>query len=111
MQAFYKNYLKETENKNYYETEYGFFVWKIFKEQKELYIAELYLDPEYRKSIYGYKFVEIAKEIAKNNDCLIVTSRVLITNLNCTESVLWNIRCGFQIAALNGNEIWFKYIV
>jgi ribosomal protein S18 acetylase RimI-like enzyme len=106
---WYRNYAKEAFGKDCYEFQYGFIIYEVLKSAKEFHVADLYILPEYRKTIHVKKMIEGVKELARRYECAYISSCVNLQNKTADEAVQFNLRAGFHLFAAQSNVIWFKY--
>lgn len=103
--SLYANYIKEREDKEIIENDCGFITYKIFRDQKECMICDLYVLPEYRKNKIASEMANTVSNIAKNNDCNCLTAQVDTLALNCTDSLKVILAYGFKILSCNSRTI------
>lgn len=104
--SMYANYIYEREGKYCEESEIGFATYTFGEDY--VYIEDLYVKPEYRKSHEASRLADnialIAKQYGKNN---MIGSVCTDTN-KATESVKVLLAYGFYILNSNENMIYLK---
>lgn len=106
----YKQYLEELhEGKSLINNETGFISYWIRDSinGKECYIEDIYVAKDYRKSRAAHKLADIVVEIAKKQDCKILTGTVIPTANNSEISLKMMLSYDFKILNSNENVIWF----
>lgn len=99
----YAEYYKERQGFDTLETESGFCTYKIYGD--ELYIKDIFILKQFRRSGEAFKIGELMTEIAKANDCKRLTGSV-VPNLNgSTESMAGLIKFGFKLHSSAENFI------
>lgn len=113
MRDLYAEYIAEREGFQT-QTHYGedgepiaFLTYKIFSEQKECYIRDGYVCPEYRDQMatLSKKMVEDVTEIAKEAGCKTVIGSVSPPAEGATQSLRGMMRWGFRLSAKHNNGI------
>lgn len=99
----FKEYLKERENKEVIENEYGFLVYKIF--DKECFLADFYIKPAFRKTFVVGDFVSQLEVIAKDNGCECITAQIQIADKGHKVTLSAAFKLGFNIVSSNNNAI------
>jgi hypothetical protein len=107
MSNLYKQYLKEEENRDTIETEFGFITYSIYGE--ECYIAEVYVLPEFRCRQNSLTLKEIVKVEALEAGCRFLTANVFLEDdiEKYTRKVRLMIDSGFLIKRVQEKNIIF----
>lgn len=79
--SLYSDYIKEREGKLTIETDKGFIVYKHYPSLRQMFICELYVVPEERRSGSGEFFMNHVIEIAQDVGC---------THVACTTDTATN---------------------
>ena len=90
----YKEYIKERENKEMIETEYGFCIYKINRDH--VYIQDVYIKKEYRNQNKCTGFIEAVEDIGKKlgKDVSISSFCIIANNWRGGKEVLR--KCGYK---------------
>lgn len=96
MKSQFAKYLEETSHKRMFEIEEGFFIYQV--NGKELYVQEVYVDPEFRRLGIASLLDQKAIEIAKENGCEYIKGSVITSSPKATESMKFQLSLGYKIA-------------
>jgi hypothetical protein len=114
MSEMFIEYMKEEYGKETIVTEYGFCCYILNKNAGELFFSDFYIKPEFRTTIEGKKLFKSLIEIAKNNNCKVV-SGIVSVGVKGSDRVAKILRCylglGFEILKADGNQILIGYPV
>lgn len=77
----YSEYLKEREGKEVISTQKYLVIYKHYPESRQLYIADFYVSPKFRKQKIGTHAMDMIVSIAKDRGC---------THLACTTDMTTN---------------------
>jgi len=107
MNSLYKQYLKEEENRDTIETDFGFITYTIMGE--ECYIAEVYVMPEQRNKQNSLHLKKLVEELARKSSCLFLTANVFMEDNieKYTRKVRLMIDAGFFITKVQDRNIIF----
>lgn len=83
--SLFGQYLKEREGVDLIETEHGFIIYSINKQ--ECYVRDVYIHPEFRKKRSAFELVNLAVFEAKKAGCTILTGTVCPSANGSTESL------------------------
>lgn len=83
--SLYAEYVKEREGFETVEAVQGFATYKIF--DKECYIRDLYVIPQYRKTQLASSIANIIAAIAKTKGCTILTGSVAKLDPNKEQNI------------------------
>lgn len=78
MLEMFAKYMKEEYGKETHYNQYGFCCYKISEVANELFFSDLYINEEYRSTIEAKKFFSKLIEVAKQNNCKMITGMVSI---------------------------------
>jgi ribosomal protein S18 acetylase RimI-like enzyme len=104
--SLYADYVKERENKSIIETEDAFLTYEFFEDF--VYIVNLYVRPEKRKSHLASELANEVCKIAKEKGLGVLVGSVDVTARNSTESVKVLLAYGMRVDSVSGNLIYFK---
>lgn len=108
--SLYADYIKERENKECIDNEYGFITYKI--SGADSYIVDFYVRPEYRRTGKGTELANLAAEAAKASRCTRLLGSVIPDTNNSTESMKALMWYGFKLLWARENFIMlFKEIL
>ena len=105
--SLYADYIKEREDKEIIETDKGFATFTCF-ENKECYIQDIYVVPEYRKSGYATEMTDKVVEMAKEKGCNTLVGSVCTEDKNATRNMKVFLAYGMQIYKTAGIMIFLK---
>jgi len=106
--SLYAQYIYEREGKSIIETEYGFATFAYMHDIKAVYIEDIYVVGDKRKSGHGAAMAdEIAKQAKLKGYNTLIGSVAPKAN-GSTSSLKALIAYGFQLHSCDGNLIWFK---
>lgn len=104
-------YLLEKEGLQYFEEEDWFLTYKPYPQTKELYVSQLYLDPEKRGGKFRDYIWKRTQDIAYENCCELVICDVDVTHNNPEMSLKFLLNLGFKIEKLDKKFIYlFKQL-
>jgi hypothetical protein len=101
----FKEYLKERENKEVIENEYGFLIYKIFGKDKECFIADFYIRPAFRKTVVVGNFINELKKIGLEHGCETMTACLQVSDAGHKRTLLAALKLGFNIISANNNSM------
>lgn len=104
--SLYGKYVKERENCEIIETEYGFATYKVFEDH--LYVIDIYVLPEHRRSKKAETLMNTAYNIAKELGKNWVLGSVCLDANGREESLMSAFYWGMKISHYNGNMIYLK---
>lgn len=99
----FKEYLKERENKEVIENEYGFIIYKLF--DKECFIADFYIKPAFRNTIVLPNFIDQLAKIAKSSECDHISAKLYIADNGHQKTLMAAFKMGFNILSTNNDCI------
>lgn len=101
----FKEYFKELKNLEVYESENGFVLYRI--QPPYLYIRDIYVKPEHRRSHLAATMADGLAEFAKTLGCTHMLGDVEPSNQGATASVKVLLAYGMSVAEANQDEIIF----
>lgn len=105
--SLYALYINERENYEIVESEKGFATYKIFPENKECYIRDIYVHPKFRDQKIASKMADEIAIMAKEKGCTHLTGSVDTNTNGSTTSVSVLLSYGFKIMKTNYSAILF----
>ncbi len=102
----YAQYIKERENLDCYEDEYGFFTYK--KEDGVFLVSDLFVLPEYRNKGIGEKYAKKIDDFAKEHGCDIIVCTTCLDAINWEQSHKFIKSSGYHEVSLQGPMIYYK---
>ncbi len=106
MLSHYGRYIYEREGKSIIENEKGFVTYIFAKDF--VYMEDIYVAPEFRRSGATYEFVEKVAEQARLKGYNKLVGTVKPTANGATTSLKGMLAHGFEVDSCDGTLIWFK---
>ncbi len=103
--SLYAKYISEREDKEIIETDKGFATFLIYP-NKECYLQDIYVLPEYRKSGYATDLADSVVLLAKEKGCNKLSGSVCSDDKNATRNMKVFLAYGMQINKVIGNMIF-----
>jgi GNAT superfamily N-acetyltransferase len=107
MPSLFAQYVKEREGKHVIETEDGFAVLQFFPKNQEIYIEDIYVIPEKRKSGIGRSFLEQVEAMCREQGFNKISGSVRPSATGSTDSLKVLLSVGFRLAAAESDAIFF----
>lgn len=104
----YANYLKEREGMDLIESNEGFVVYTVYNDINTLYIAEIFVEKEYRGSLAAYRLYQKCIKAAKENYCDRILGTVDISTVGYELSERLMKRLKFEFQKKQGNLIFYE---
>lgn len=102
----WKDYLREKEGKETFEFEHGFITYLVHGENvKEIYISDMYIKPEFRKSGYLRSFIKEIEKVAQERNCVRMTAHIFLNSKNPEEPLVVDLKYGFKIFKITDNSV------
>ena len=95
MPSLYAQYILEREGKHILETERGFATYSILG--AEVYVQDIYIKPEHRKSGEAAAMTDCIAIIAKEKGCKVMTGTVCPSTNGSTDSLKALLAYGFRL--------------
>jgi predicted GNAT family acetyltransferase len=103
--SLYAQYLKEREDKEILENEFGFVTYK-FLNATECYIHDIFVIPEMRESGLAMQMKQDVIDIAKSKGCQTLIGSVCTSDSSASRNLKILLNDKWQIHATNGNMIF-----
>lgn len=106
MSSLYAKYVKERENKDMLELEHGFasYIWL----KDHVYIVDIYVEPEHRKSGLASQMADSIAELAVQKGYRKLLGSVDTTAAGCTNSMKVLLSYGFKLLRCDGQLIFLE---
>lgn len=108
MPSHYANYIYEREGKSIIETEHGFATYAYMHDIKAVYLEDLYVVPEKRRSKEATLLVDAVVQQAKLKGYNTLIGSVAPKANGSTDSLKAVLSYGMKLHSCDGNLIWFK---
>lgn len=95
-----KQYLKERENVESIESEYGFATYSIH--EQECYIRDIWVQPQFRQLNHATTLADCIVKIAKDKGCTFIIGTVCPAANNSTESL--KVLLGYKMKLVSSKE-------
>lgn len=106
MKSKHAKYIKERLDQETYEDEKCFFTYEVSED--EMFVRDIYVLPEFRKSNISGIMTEKMKNIAKENKCTTMYGHVAIGANGYDKSVHLLLKHGFNLHAVTDDLVYFK---
>lgn len=106
MNSHYSMYLKERENFDIVEDEFGFASYQI--EGTNCYVRDVFVVSNLRQCGHATKYVDKIMRIAASNGCKYLSTSVCPTGAGSTDSLKAVLGYGFRLFSAQDNFIIFK---
>lgn len=106
--SLYAKYLTERTNDRILETARGFATYRILSEQKSVYIVDIFVDSDFRKSGEAAQIANQVAEIAKKEGCIKMHGSVVPSLKNSTDSVRVLLAYGMKLQSSAQDFIVFE---
>ena len=103
--SLYADYLTERTNKNIIEGDHGFIVYSI--SQKVLYIEDIYVSPDKRKSGLAKTMADFVCVLGKKAGCERVFGSVVPGAKNAERSLMVLVHYGMRLHSASSEIIYF----
>lgn len=104
--SLYGDYIKERENKEIIENEYGFATYQFLPEGR-CYITDIYIHPDHRCIGAAALLADRIADIAKDKGCKVLLGSVCPQANHSTESLKILLAYGFKLDCAEKNFILF----
>ncbi len=105
--SFYAEYLKEKTNDQILETDIGFATYR-FVDEKTVYIVDIYVAPDFRRSGKASIMADGVVDIAKKRGCTTLIGSVVPSNKGSTDSVKVLFGYGMKLKSSGVDFILFE---
>lgn len=106
MQSMWARYREETSQTKFIEVEHGFISYSLLPEC--IYLEDIWIAPEHRKSGLGLELVEQAEVIGRAEGKPFSLAVVNLENPVAATSLKAHLAVGFLPFSAEGNKIWLK---
>jgi len=106
MKSLYSKYIKEREGKEIIESGIGFMTYKI--KGDECYVADVYIEPEFRKSGIASEMCSKIEKIARERGCKFLTGTVTPSLEGANVSLISQLNYGFKLHSCINDFIILK---
>lgn len=106
--SLYAKYLTERTSDRILETEHGFATYRMLPDQKAVYIVDLYVDSDFRKSGVASQMADQIVEIAKKEEFTKLLGSVIPSNKNSTDSLSVLLAYGMKLQSSANDFILFE---
>jgi GNAT superfamily N-acetyltransferase len=106
--SLYSKYLKERTSDSILETQEGFATFRIMNSGKSVYIVDLYVLPDYRKSGVAASIADKICDIAKEQGCIELLGSVVPSSKGSTASLKVLLGYGMELLSSSQDFIVFK---
>lgn len=104
--SLYGKYVKEREGKGIVESAQGFMTYKI--QGEECYIADVFIDSDFRETGVAAEFTEQITKKAKEKGCKFLTGTVTPSLEGATVSLAYQLKRGFKLHSSHEDFIILK---
>lgn len=105
--SLYSDYIKEHRNDECIESDKGFCTYRYLNEN-QVYIIDIYISPDHRKSKEASKMADLVVTRAKRRGCKQLIGSVVPTAKNSTDSLRVLLGYGMNLTGIEGNMIIFS---
>lgn len=106
--SMYGDYVRERLGDEILESDQGFVTYRYLNEGKTVYVVDLYVAPQFRKSQYGQTLTDAVIKIAKEKGCTEMIGTVSPAATNATYSMKVLIAYGMELKTSNEMVIVFR---
>jgi GNAT superfamily N-acetyltransferase len=103
----YAQYVKERTDDHILETDQGFATYRFLNE-RQVYIVDLYIKPDFRKTGIASAFSDTIVDIARAKGCVELLGTVVPSAKNSADSMKVLLAHGMIPFSIEGNMILFK---
>jgi GNAT superfamily N-acetyltransferase len=108
MPSHYGSYIYEREGKSIYEDERGFITYIFWNDLGSVYLEDIYVAPEYRRSKATFDLVKKVEDEARAKGYKTLVGSVKPRANGATTSLKGMLAHGFEVDSCDGTLIWFK---
>lgn len=103
--SLHEEYLKERESLEVLNVKGGFAIYKIL--EKSLYIKDIYVIPELRKTGLASEMADHLRDVAQDNGCTCLIGSVSSADKNKSDNVKILLTYGFKVSHWNDYMLYF----
>lgn len=108
MKSLYSQYLQERTDDLIIETVHGFATYRFLENEKTVYIVDIYVEPEFRKSGQASHLANLIVKQAKEKGYKMLLGSVVPSTKGSTESLKVLLGYGMQLASSGPDCIYFR---
>jgi len=97
--TLYAKYIKERDDREILEDEFGFITYKISGE--ECYINDMCIDLSERSGSRGRNLIEQLKEIALKLGCTFISANIYLADKGSSNTLFASLKVGFKVVKAN----------
>lgn len=106
--SLYADYLREKTTDNIIETDKGFATYRYLDNNKTVYIVDIYVRPDFRKTDVASTMADTIVEEAHKKGCNKLLGSVVPSNKNSTISMLVLLAYGMDLDSSSNDFVVFK---
>ena len=106
--SLYAKYLTEKTDDKIMETDKGFVTYRYLDDKKTVYITDIYILPDFRKTNEASLLADRVCDEARENKCSIVMGTVVPSNKNSTDSLRVLLGYGMRLFYSSNDLIAFR---
>jgi GNAT superfamily N-acetyltransferase len=103
-EKMYQQYLNDKNGEQLEVFPCGFFTY--LKVANELWVNDIYVNPESRREGFGKKFINQLQSIAKKLDCKYLIGRIDISHKDHQQALMFHVGVGAKVIKSENNQIW-----
>jgi GNAT superfamily N-acetyltransferase len=100
----YKKYLEDKNGEQLVVLPHGFFTY--LQVANELWVNDIYVNPEHRRAGIGKEFINQLQSIAKSLDCKYLVGRIDIGHKDHQQALMFHMGVGAKVIKSENNQIW-----
>jgi predicted GNAT superfamily acetyltransferase len=106
--SLYAKHLEERGGGKLLETEHSFVAYRVIKTESfaELFIINIYVSPECRQAGEARGIVSKLSEIAKENECSVITGSVQLDDPGASNTLIAALMMGFRVVNANAASLF-----
>lgn len=108
MLSHFGSYIYEREGKSIHETEKGFVTYMFWPDLGSVYMEDIYVAPEFRRTKATFELVAAVEAQAKLKGYKTLVGSIKPTANGATTSLKGMLAHGFEVDSCDGTLIWFK---
>lgn len=105
--SMYGDYIFEHHGDGIVENEYGFATYRFLNEKKSVYIVDIYVNPDFRKTMLASQMADEIAEIGRKEGATEMLGTVVPTANNSTDSLKVLLKYGMKLKSASDNLIVF----
>ena len=106
--SLYGDYIREHHGDGIVEDNYGFATYRFLNEGKTIYLVDIYVHPDFRKTLLGKEMAEKVIAIGRESGATEFLGTVVPSARNSTESLQILLKFGMQLKSASDNLIVFR---